>query len=71
MFDGEGDVVLYCGGGYKVSGVNTQGIPMVLEKPDYFYSHPSMINNTANIVKISVRKDLRGQDNNSSGVGST
>ena len=30
VFDGEGDVVLYSGCGYKVSGMNTQGIPTVL-----------------------------------------
>ena len=46
VFDGEGDVVLYCGCRYKVSGMNTQGIPMVLQKPDYFFSHPAVIINT-------------------------
>ena len=30
VFDGEGDVVLYRGCGYKVSGMNTYGIPMAL-----------------------------------------
>ena len=46
VFDGEGDVVLYRGCRYKVSGMNTQGITMVLQKPDNFFSHPAVVNNT-------------------------
>ena len=46
VFDGEGDVVLYRGCGYKISGMNTQGIPMILQKLDYFFSHPAVIINT-------------------------
>ena len=45
MFDGEGDVVLYRGYGYKVSGMNTHGIPMVLQKPNYFFPYPAVILN--------------------------
>ena len=68
VFDGEGDVVLYRGCGYEVSGMNTQGIPMVPQKLNYFFSYPGVINNTANIVDISVlgSKGLKKQGNNPS-----
>ena len=46
VFDREGDVVLYGGCGYKVSCMNTQGIPMVLQKLYDFLSYPSMVFNT-------------------------
>ena len=64
VFDGEGDVVLYRGCGYKVSGMNTQGIPVILKKPDNFFPYPSVINNTTNNLNVSVtvRKVLTGQD---------
>ena len=47
VFDRERDVMLNRGCGYEVSGMNTQGVTTVLKKPNYFFSYPTMINNTA------------------------
>ena len=38
--------MLYRGCGYKVSGMNAQGVATVLQKPDNFFSHPAVVNNT-------------------------
>ena len=52
MFYGQFDVVRDCGCWYKVSGVNTDSIIMVLKKPNNLLSHPSMIRNTEKVKQV-------------------